>query len=83
MIICLRHEVFLQSEKFGLQLFIWNTVGFCCIALSPLLKKVELVYCDFIAVPLISAVTASCIFYTVTDRERFVVIPQRASSSEI
>ena len=37
-IICLRHEVFLQSEKFGLQLFIWNTVGFCCVALSPPLK---------------------------------------------
>ena len=46
-------------------------------------KKVELVYCDFIAVPLISAVTASRIFYTVTDLERFVVIPQSASSSVI
>ena len=53
MIICLRHEVFLQTQKFDLHLLIWNTVGFCCIALSPLLKKVELVYCDFIAVPLI------------------------------
>ena len=84
MIICLRHEVFLQTQKFDLQLFIWNTVGFCCIALSPLLKKkVELVYCEFIAVPLISAVTASRIFYTVTDLERFVVISQSASSSVI
>ena len=40
-IICLRHEVFLQSEKFGLQLFIWNTVGFCCIALSLPLKRLK------------------------------------------
>ena len=55
MIICLRHEVFLQSQKFGLQLFILNTVGFCRIALSPPLKKIEVVDCDFIAVPLILA----------------------------
>ena len=75
MIICLRHEVFLQSQKFGLQLFIWNTVGFCCIALSPPLKKVKVVDCGLIAVPLILAVTPTRIFHTVTDLERSVVIP--------
>ena len=31
-IICLRHELFLQSQKFGLRLFILNIIGFCCIA---------------------------------------------------
>ena len=45
---------------------------------EPSARKVEVVDCNFIAVPLILAVTASRIFYTVT--ERFVVIPQRASS---
>ena len=40
-IICLRHKVFLQSQKFGLQLFNWNTVGFFCIALSPRLKRLS------------------------------------------
>ena len=40
-IICLRHKVFLQSQKFGHRLFIWNTVGFCCIAPSPPLKRVK------------------------------------------
>ena len=58
--------------------------GFLLYRTEPSIKKkVELVYCDFIAVPLISAVTASRIFYTVTDLERFVVIPQSASSSVI
>ena len=83
MIICLRHKVFLQSHKFGLQLFVWNTVGFCCIALSPSLKKVKVVDCGFIAVQLILAVTPSRIFYTVSDLERSVVIPRSASSSVI
>ena len=60
MIICLRH-----SQKFGLQLFNKNILGFYCIALNPPLeKKVEIVDCDFNAVPLILAVTAGRIFHT-------------------
>ena len=53
MIICLRHEVFLQSQKFGLQLFILNTVGFLPYRTEPSVKNIEVVDCDFIAVPLI------------------------------
>ena len=41
-------------------------------------KKVEVVDCDFIAVPLSLAVAAIRILYTFT--ERSVVIPQSASS---
>ena len=50
---------------------------------EPSVKKVEVVDCDFIAVPLILAVTANRIFYTVTDLERPVINPQSASSSVI
>ena len=50
---------------------------------EPSVKKVEVVDCDFIAVPLIIVVTPCCIFYTVTDLERSVVIPQSTSSSVI
>ena len=50
---------------------------------EPSVKKVEVVDCDFIAVPLILAVTASRIFYTVTGLERPVINPQSASSSVI
>ena len=45
---------------------------------EPSVKKVEVVDCDFIAVPLSLVVAASRILYTVT--ERSVVIPQSASS---
>ena len=49
---------------------------------EPSVKKVKVVDCDFIAVPLILAVTPSRIFDTVTD-QRSVVVPQSASSSVI
>ena len=45
---------------------------------EPSARKVEVVDCNFITVPLILAITANRIIYTVT--ERFVVILQRASS---
>ena len=57
--------------------------GFLLYRIEPSVKKVEVVDYDFIAVPLIIAVTPSCIFYTVTDLERSVVIPQSTSSSVI
>ena len=50
---------------------------------EPSIKKVEVVDCDFIAVSLMLAVSLSCIFHTVTDLERSVVIPLSASSSVI
>ena len=50
---------------------------------EPSVKKVEVVDCNFIAVTLILAFTASRIFYTVTDLESSVIIPQSASSSVI
>ena len=57
--------------------------GFLLYRTEPSVKKVKAVDCDFIAVPLILAVTPSRIFYTVTDLERSVVIPRSASSSVI
>ena len=57
--------------------------GFLLYRTEPSVKKVEVVDCDFIAVPLMLAVTPSRILHTVTDLERFVVIPQSASSSVI
>ena len=53
--------------------------GFLLYRTEPSVKKVKVVDCDFIAVPLILAVTPSRIFYTVTDLERSVVIAQSAS----
>ena len=57
--------------------------GFLLYRTEPSVKKVEVVDCDFIAVPLMLAVTPSRILHTVTDLERSVVIPQSASSSVI
>ena len=57
--------------------------GFLQYRTEPSVKKVVVVDCDFIAVLLMLAVTPSRIFYTVTDLERCVVIPQSASSSVI
>ena len=57
--------------------------GFLLYRTEPFVKKVKVVDCGFIAVPLILAVTPSRIFYTVTDLKRSVVIPQSASSSVI
>ena len=57
--------------------------GFLLYRTEPSVKKVKAVDCDFIAVPLILAVTPSRIFYTVTDLERSVVIPRSALSSVI
>ena len=57
--------------------------GFLLYRTEPSVKKGKVVDCDFIAVPLILAVTPSRIFYTVTDLERSVVIPRSASSSVI
>ena len=57
--------------------------GFLLYRTEPSVKKVEVVDCDFIAVPQIITVTPSCIFYTITDLERSVVIPQSTSSSVI
>ena len=54
--------------------------GFLLYRTKLLVKKVKVVDCGFIAVPLILAVTPSSIFYTVTDLERSVAIPQSASS---
>ena len=57
--------------------------GFLLYRTEPSVKKVEVVDCDFIAVPLMLSVTPSRILHTVTDLERSVVIPQSASSSVI
>ena len=68
---------------------VWSSViyleycGFLLYRTEPFVKKVKVADCGFIAVPLILAVTPSRIYYTVTDLERSVVIPQSASSSVI
>ena len=56
--------------------------GFLLYRTEPSVKKRKVLDCDFIAVPLILAVTLSRIFDTVTD-QRSVVVPQSASSSVI
>ena len=56
--------------------------GFLLYRTEPSVKKGKVLDCDFIAVPLILAVTPSRIFDTVTD-QRSVVVPQSASSSVI
>ena len=49
--------------------------GFLLYRTEPSVKKIKVVDCGLIAVPLILAVTPTRIFHTVTDLERSVVIP--------
>ena len=77
------------SRSLPLVTEVWPSViyleycGFLLYRTEPSVKKVEVVDCDFIAVPLMLSVTPSRILHTVTDLERSVVIPQSASSSVI
>ena len=77
------------SRSLPLVTEVWPSViyleycGFLPYRTEPSVKKVEVVDCDFIAVPLMLSVTPSRILHIVTNLERSVVIPQSASSSVI